>query len=416
MIFFVFTQGMWERLFFLSPLIQYLVDGIIIAFIIYQFKYYKNVPGSSLFFVLLVTAFVIGSVNNDSVFETFLYLRYIIFTYLIYNQLFFLNISQQQWGRILKFILAVSLLQGIGALYNMFILGERIEGYVGVMSSLGGTTAAIFPLLISSLIFVYYLFSPRLLKLETILLLSILFSVFLVGYSSSKRSIYFIMPIMFVFITVISLPKIITKKHFKRKFSGITLFSIMIFPLIIYGMVNSHGLNYSLSGSEAALDVISSSMDYVNEYENATDQYDRTIGRSNTTSSVFENMLENNAMFFSGTGYGAIKEESRMLKLGYGYGIVGFTRDLISGGFFLSLFTVLLFYQMIMKRKTQHSNFSRILRLTILGVFIFTYFFYSSDFTVSLKITLITVVVLSLVNSPSHAEVFHSFTSRKNIT
>lgn len=416
MIFFVFTQGMWERLFFLSPMIQYVVDGTIIAFILFQFKYHKNVPGSGLFFILLISAFFIGSVNNDSLFETFLFLRYIIFTYLIYNQLFYLNISQQQWGSIYKFIIALSLLQGIGALYNIFILGERVEGYVGLMSSLGGTTATIFPLIISSLIFVYYLFCPRLNKMEIVLLLTVLFSSFLVGYASGKRSIYFIIPIMFALITIISLPKIIRKSYFKRKFSGVALFSVLIFPLIIFGIVNSLGLNYSLSGSESSIEVITSSLDYANEYESAVDQYGRTIGRSNTTIRIVDNALNDRSLFFAGAGYGTTKEESSMLKLGYGYGIVGFTRDLISGGFFLSLLTILLFYKIFMKSKSQKSNFSRTLRMTILGVFIYTYFFYSADFNVSLKITLIIVIVLSLINSPKHAEVFHSFTSRKNIT
>src|SRR5690606_39346773 len=41
------------------------------------------------------------------------------------------------------------------------VLGKRIEGYVGLMSSLGGTTATIFPLLVAGLLTLYFLFNQR---------------------------------------------------------------------------------------------------------------------------------------------------------------------------------------------------------------------------------------------------------------
>src|SRR5690606_4002791 len=181
-----------------------------------------------------------------------------------------------KWGAILKIFIIMILLQGIGALFNIFILGDRIEGYVGTMSSLGGTTATVFPLLISTLVLIYFLFSPKL-NSSTLLVMSImLFSAFLVGYSSGKRGIYFIIPFILMIVTLISIPKIIRTRYFKKKMIYLALSGMLIFPLIIFGMINSRGLNYSLSGKESSIDIISNSLDYADEYENATDQYGRT--------------------------------------------------------------------------------------------------------------------------------------------
>lgn len=415
MIFLVFTQGMWERIFLFSTTIQYVVEGSILAYIIFQFNYNLKTPGSSIFLLFCIVTFLIGFINNDSIFSSFLYIRYTLYTYLIYNQLYSYSFSLKNWNYIFKLLITMTLLQGIGAIFNIFILNERIEGYVGLMSSLGGTTATIFPLFISTLLLVFYLFSPKINKKTTFLLLLILLSVLLVGYSSGKRGIYFIIPLIFLIVIIITIPKILRTRSFKKKLIGITVFGILVFPLIIFGMINSRGLNYSLSGNESSFDIISNSIDYAGEYESSTDQYGRTIGRSNTSNRILENTLSDPSLFFSGIGYGATKEESSMLRLGYGYGIVGFTRDLISGGFFLTLLTILLFVQIIINNKSIHTKFSKTTRQSMLIVFIYTHFFYSSDYTVSLKITLILIVLMALLNSPVHHKTLMELLKRNKI-
>src|SRR5690606_30361998 len=217
MVFLVYTQGMWERLFLFSPLIQYLIDGSVLAFILFQFRYNIKAPGSNLFLLLCSAAFLIGLINGDSLVDTFLYLRFLIYTYLIYNQLFSKSFTSKKWGAILKIFIIMILLQGIGALFNIFILGDRIEGYVGTMSSLGGTTATVFPLLISTLVLIYFLFSPKLNSSTLLVMIIMLFSAFLVGYSSGKRGIYFIIPFILMIVTLISIPKIIRTRYFKKK-------------------------------------------------------------------------------------------------------------------------------------------------------------------------------------------------------
>jgi len=402
MIFLVFTQGMWERLFLFSSFIQTLLDISILAFILFQFKYNFKAPGSSIFLLLCAIAFFNGFANENSMVETFLYLRFTIYTYLIYNQLYSIRLRAEKWITVLKLLIVMVVIQGVGALFNIFVLGDRIEGFVGLMSSLGGTTATVFPLLITSILLVFYLFTYKLNKKTQIVLGVLLFSGILVGYSSGKRGIYFIIPLIMAVITVITIPKLKKYTFFKKKLIGLALMVVLIFPLIIYGIVNSRGLNYALSGNESSLEVISNALDYADEYENSTDQFGRTIGRSNTSARIIEATLSNTKIFFLGEGYGATKQESTMLKLGYGYGVVGFTRDLISGGFFLCLFTIILMLRIILKNKSIKTKFSTIMRYTLLIVFLYTHLFYSSDFTVSLKMTSILVVILALLNSPFH--------------
>lgn len=416
MMFLVFTQGMWERLFLFSTGIQTLVDVSILAFIFFQFKYRLKVPGSSLFLVLCGIAFFVGFANGDSVIETFLYLRFLIYTYLIYNQMFSNAINVQTWRAIIRFLIIMILLQGIGALFNILILGDRVEGFVGLMSSLGGTTATVFPLFISTLVLIVYLFSPKLNSKTIIVLVLVLASALLVGYSSGKRGIYFIIPLILLIVILITIPKLIKTTYFKKKMLGLALLGLLIFPVIIFGMVNSRGLNYSLSGNESSFEIISNSLDYADEYESSTDQYGRTIGRSNTSVRILETSLSNTSMFFMGEGYGATKEESTMLKLGYGYGIVGFTRDLISGGFFLCFFTIMLFYRMILINKSIKTKISSILRYSMFLVFLYTHLFYSSDFTVSLKITLILVVLMAFFNSPKQQLAYINFLNNMKLS
>src|SRR5690606_2930235 len=96
---------------------------------------------------------------------------------------------------------------------------------------------------------------------------------------------------------------------------------------------------------------------------------------------IIESIISNPYLFFFGEGYGATKEESTMLKLGYGYGIVGLTRDLISGGFFLCLLSMILLLRIILINKSITVKISTITRYSMIIVFLYTHLFYSSDYT-----------------------------------
>lgn len=411
-LFFVYTQGMWERTFFFLSDITYLIDISIVAFIVFQFKWNTNTPGSKVFFAFLLTAFLVGMTNSDSITETFLYIRFTIYTYLIYVQIYSLGLDTRNWFRLLKFSVWMILIQVIGSLYTLFFLDERIEGYVGLMSSTGGTTATVFPLFVSSVALLYYLFRSNMQWKEWLILLLVFLSTFLVGYASGKRGIYFTLPVFFIITILMAFPILIKNGGFKKKLIGISSMAVLIFPVLIFGIFNSNGLNYSLSGNESYSEVVVNALSFAEEYESATDQYGRTIGRTNTTTQILDKSLSEPTLFISGVGYGTTKEESTMLRLGYGYGLVGFTRDLISAGWIFSVLTVIFMAVIILRNNSVKLGLTKVLRRVIFLVFLYTHFFYSSDFTVSLKINLLMVILLALINSPWHKnaslEVFSS--------
>lgn len=411
-LFFVYTQGMWERTFFFLPDVTYIIDVSVVAFILFQFKWNTKTPGFRVFFAFLLTAFLVGMTNSDSIIETFLYIRFTIYTYLIYVQIYSLGLDAKTWFRLLKFSVWMILIQVIGSLYTIFFLGEQIEGYVGLMSSTGGTTATIFPLFVSSVALLYYLFRSKMQWKEWLILLLVFLSAFLVGYASGKRGIYFTLPVFFIITILMAFPILIKSGFFKRKLIGIGSITALLIPVLIFGIFNSRGLNYSLSGNESYSEVILNSFSFAEEYESATDQYGRTIGRMNTTTQILDKSLSDPTLFISGVGYGTTKEESTMLRLGYGYGLVGFTRDLISAGWILSMLTVIFMAVIILRNNSVKLGLTKVLRRLIFLVFLYTHFFYSSDFTVSLKINLLMVILLALINSPLHKnaslEVFSS--------
>ena len=401
-LFFVYTQGMWERTFFFLSDATYIVDISIAAFILFQFKWNTKTPGSQVFFALLLTSFLVGISNSDSVAETFLYMRFIIYTYLIYVQIYSLRLDTKTWFRLLKFSIWMIIIQVIGSLYTIFVLGEQIEGYVGLMSSTGGTTATIFPLFVSSVALLYYLFRSKMQWKEWLILSMVFLSALLIGYASGKRGIYFTLPVFFVITIFMAFPILIKRDFFKRKIIGIGAITVLLIPVLIFGIFNSRGLNYALSGNETYAEVILNSFSFAEEYESATDQYGRTIGRTNTTTQIIDKSLSDPTLFISGVGYGTTKEESTMLRLGYGYGLVGFTRDLISAGWILSLLIVIFMARIILKNNSVKFELTKVLRRLFFLVFLYTHFFYSSDFTVSLKINLLMIILLALINSPLH--------------
>ncbi|MDG4714773.1 hypothetical protein [Winogradskyella marincola] len=411
----VLTQGLLDRLFFVSDIIGYIIDAVVLLAVVFYFRYSFKVPGAKFFLLFLVICFYIGFVNNNSVVETFLYLRYLIFTYLLFNQLYVSPLSIKQWNLLLKLLVVMIVLQGLGSAFNVFILQQRVEGYVGLMSSVGGTTATAFPVLISVMVSTYFLFKPKMTKQDWLWCGTVLISAFLVGYSSGKRGIYFYIPVYMFLTFMLAAKHLAVYSFFKKKIFNASSVLVVLFPLFIFGIQNSKGFSYSLDGSESASQTISSAISYAESYEGATDQYGRTIGRSNTSMRILGYSLSQPSFFFFGEGYGAMKSEAVKKTLGFRYGIVGFTRDLVSGGWFLMLGTMYLFYFIILKNKYYTTKGTKVLRTLLMLVFIGVHCFYSSDFSVSLKLTVFLVPVAVLINSPYQAHVLKHIVNIKKI-
>jgi len=404
-LFLVYTQGMWERLFGGSPAIKLIVEGLIMLYLLLSVKYFKKkTPGSILFLIYLIFSFAVSILNGSGALAWLKYIRYFAYFYLLYITIFHTYISNKQWVFILKFAVFLILIQGLGSIYNVFILKQRVEGYVGLMSSIGGTTAATYPLFLLNLTIIIFFFHKSYNHKFIILILIFCASSFLVGYSSGKRAIYFTFPIFIALTSFISLYSLRNVVGIYKKFLFLIAIILLISPVYFFGIRSTSGVNYYLSGNENKLQVLSSAIEYAVDYEDAQSFTGLSIGRSGSTLQVIKKSLENRTLFFVGQGYGKVKDENTISDLGVGYGIVGITRDIISAGWIVMLITGAIVIKVILTNWSVKSNITNVLRITILLLFLYTHITYSSDFVVSLKINFMLIVICTFINSPKHID------------
>jgi hypothetical protein len=401
-LFMVYTEGLWERLFLLPPGTTIMVEIPVWIYLALSYKeIMKSAPARSIFIYFILISFIVGVFNESKLISWAKYIRFLVYFYLIYSSLWNSNLKPVQWKNLLKFAVFLIIMQGLGAAFNIFILNQRVEGYVGLMSSLGGTTASTFPLLIVTIAAIIYFFLKRKNVKANVYLLLISMSVILVGYQSGKRAIFISVPIFLMLVIIFSWKELKTS-FFNKKFIGLILVLALSLPFYFYGIVNSRGFNYGLKGNENNTEILLEALRYTQTYTEATSGYGETIGRFGTSLQVIDKSFKNPKAFLFGYGYGSAKEASTKLALGIYYGVVGFTRDLISGGWLIMILTVLLLSKSILTNKSINYKFTNELRLLIFAVFLYTHFFYASDFTADLKVNFLMLLLLVFINSPKN--------------
>lgn len=408
-LFLVYTQGLWERMFGFSPAIKLISEAFIFLYLLLSIKYFrKKTPGNVLFLIYLIISFIGSIINGSDPVAWLKFVRYFVYFYLLYITLFHTSISHKQWVFILKFVVFLILIQGLGSIYNVFILNQRVEGFVGLMSSLGGTTAATFPLLIVSLSVTFYFFIQPQHKKIYLYLLACVVSAFLVGYASGKRAIFFTLPAFIVLITFLSAFLLKGNKLFYKRLIMLGFIVLVLLPVYFFGIKTTAGVNYYLSGNETNRQMIGNAIEYAINYEDSKSAKGLTTGRSGSSVQVIRNSLQNPSFILFGQGYGMVKDDNTLSRLGVNYGIVGFTRDIISGGWIVMFLTVFIMLSMIFINRSIISSFTTTLRIAIMTIFLFTHFIYSSDFAVSLKLNFLLVFLLVFINSPAHTDCLHN--------
>lgn len=404
-IFIIYTQGFWERIFSLPPGTSIIVELPVWTYLLFSFKKIFNpTPARSWIITYVFITFFVGLANNSGAIEWIKYIRFFMYFYFLYASLWNSKITGKQWYNILKFCMFLIFIQGLGSAFNIFVLGQQVEGHVGLMSSIGGTTASTFPLLAISLVTIVYIFTRNQGFFFNLVLLLIVISSILVGYGSGKRAIFFSIP-LFIFISfLLSFFYFKNNTNFYKKITTISVLIIFIIPFYFFAISTSRGINYGLSGRENNVELFFEAVEYAKNYENATSQYGHTIGRSGTTLQVFNRSKQNLDFFLFGVGFGEIKDDKTRESVGIGYGIVGFVRDIISGGWVVMIITFLIISKIIFSNKSTNYKFTSVLRLIIFSVFVFTHFGYSSDFVVSLKVNYLLLILLIFINSPASSD------------
>lgn len=411
-LFMVYTQGLWERIFKLPPDTSLIVELPVWIYLFLSVRtFFRPVPGSILVLGYVIISFLIGLINQSGMIYWLKYIRFFLYFYLIFQSLWNSQITTKQWMSILKVLVFLIIAQGIGSLFNVIILNKRVEGQVGLMSSIGGTTASTFPLVVISVATVIFLFlHDRERRINFYLLLCVISSA-LVGYGSLKRAIYFYVPV-FVFLSVIiSMNYLQLKFNYFRKVFVIGVIALCTIPLYIHGVKNSGGISDTLTEDENVVEVVRNALAYVEVYENLTTEEGYTGGRTGTTVRIVQKTTESIEVFFAGYGYGSIKKQKTLSTLGFVYGVVGITRDIVSGGWIIMILTILIISTVILGNRSDFYEFTRVIRLVLLLVFLATHLTYSSDFTVSLKITFSLALLCAFINSPYHGTALHELMS-----
>lgn len=400
-LFFVYTQGFWER--FTPFPAQLLLEMAVLVLVVFSFK-----PVLSPQFSGVILVFGVGLISAlaTSTFVPYLKsFRFVLYFFFIYNALWNTDFTVRQFNHLLKFIIGLIMLQGLASIYQAFIIGQRVEGYVGFMSSIGGTTATAFPVFIIGISVMIYLFANQQFKKKNfICLILCAVSVCLVGYSSGKRAIYFLIPLIVIISVAIS--RLFYDKihvtNIRKKFLNLSLLLILIFPIYISGVATAPGFRHSIEGGETNIEVLGVAIDYAKSYESATYK-GSSIGRLGSTKNILFQSFSSFKYFSIGSGFGSIKDDDLSNDRDVVYGFVGFTRDVFSGGFIYAVaVTIWYIFMFFYTNLGLLCNIAKAGRWIVLVVFMLVHFFYSSDFTVHLKLTAILSLLLCLFGSPKY--------------
>lgn len=395
--FFVYTQGYWERF---TPIpAKGVLEILMLLMTIFYFR-----PKNKKSVLLFLSIFVVGLFSafyTGTVIKFFKFIRFLFYSYVLIDVVQQCHFSVSQFRKVFRYFVFLVLLQGFAAVIQVFVLQDRVEGYVGMMSSSGGATATAFPMMIISLTTVVFCFSKSLNRKWNLLMILIVLSMFLVGYSSGKRAIYYLIPLGAILGMIVSY-RIAQKNHIRLGMKKIYFFIVLFLlcvPLFFYGVTNSLGYSYELTGNETKSEVLIKMWEYTQNYEQA--ELDGvTVGRSNTTELLLSMAFSDKDFFWCGKGFQSEKDEDAITEMGVGYGFVGLTRDLFAGGFVFSILTIIFLLHLILRKDYKINDaFSKSLRTVLVMVFVTIHFFYSADFTLSLKMTCVLALIISFANS-----------------
>lgn len=403
--FLVYTQGFLER-FTPLPASGMIEVGVWVLMLV-SFR-----PKSGLVWMIIVfLSGLIAAIGTSTIIPYFKYIRYFFYFYVVYTALWNLYFTIAEFGRYIRFNVAMVLLQGIASIINLTFFG-RAEYNVGAMSSLGGTTATVFPLFIFTVLLVVYYFSSFPKKSWHLYILLMIASVFLMAFSSGKRAIFFYVPSFLIVISIICLFSI-KRKRAGRKLVYVVCLVVLFIPVFFWGITQAGGISDSLSGNENKTGVIRVAFEYAMFYEDSESSSGATMGRSNTTNVIINQALVSKEGWFVGNGFGSMKDENEIAQVGVRYGFVGYSRDVLSGGIIFASLVAAFFIFLIFHRdvKTKDS-FSRIMRIAILLVFVVVHFTYSSNFTSSLKINMMLAPLLCFLNSANYIHLKDEYYSK----
>lgn len=406
----IYVRGTIERFGVPDLVIKYLTELPIVFLVLFTLKRrdWSLAPGWIFVVLFVVWSVISGILSGDGVYQSLLYFRMLVYAYIVFWAVWNADLKSDEVLRLNKLILLLWFIQIVASLYQLFVFGERIESYVGTLSSSSGHPATAFPLFAMSYVMAIYCYQKRSLWL---LLLAIAFGI--VGFSSGKRSIYFLMPLIY---SIIIVWYCLREKSFASigKMFAPLLIMVLTLPLLTFGLTHSKKFEH-LQGRHT-IDIIDEAIDVSYEY-NYAERAGKTTGRISSSLNVLQSLSNSETrMFYFGAGPASltdVSEKQAQWFYGIEYGIVGWSKDIISVGFpgmiFFISFYVLLWHHLSRRRTDILNDYGKALHFgTHLAFFVYflMYFFYCNAFVLAGWFTYVHLYFLALVLSPRHQFIF----------
>lgn len=376
--FLTFTQGLFQTLGVPFGILKIIQEAyIVIAFLIF-FKFRRNrIKYGILVFIYILIALVSSVYNDNSIISAILYSRFHFYALLI-----FLLASTYDWKfheieSQYKFMKKLFILQILYAIYEIFILQDIQEEIVGTITISGGELATIIPLVGLCFFFSEYLYKSK--KIPLLLCAGLI----LIGFASAKRGIVFYFPITLLIIYFLYMQ--INKISKYKRLPQVILVSIAAIIVFFIGISNSQSLNYDGSANT------NYAIEYASNYTTATSYDGKIIGRIGASLETLARTGQNGLKDWIGFGPEILMGKSGDFELyKIDYGIVGWSKEVLSLGWLGMLFYLLLYFKMfryiyknrIVFFKTIYSQYY-LSFLSFFIVFVLMFFTYSVTFSVS---------------------------------
>jgi len=323
-----------------SPIGRFIVETAVVINFGWMLVTRKvKLPPGCIWFTLYVSwSLLSGIVTQDTLYDGFLYARYTLYSMLIYIVAYSSNIHVAQLKRFAFPIASLMILQLAVSVIKVTVFGDRTEWRVGTMTVIGGELAALFPLVALAYAMAYYAYVRH---SFWVLLLGLAFG--MVGYASGKRAIYFTLPLCFLAsLSLYALVQYRCKRPVPHKILIHSVAAIAIsIPFFLYGVAHSAGIGMENASGLTIAESLINAATYAESYNTGVSDRGMSTGRTSTSWRVINSLVAGDAkQIIFGWGPTALIPKrgegvgtaGGFRALGIWYGIVGWSRDVLSIG------------------------------------------------------------------------------------
>lgn len=404
--FLTYTRGALDRLGVPEVIGKTVAEGAIVLVVmpvLWKMRW-RRPPGGMWVAIFAVTTILSGIVSGDGLYRSFLYFRPLLYAYLVFWAVWNADLKRAEIVRVNRMILLLWIVQVVAACFEVFVLGERVEGHVGTIESHSGVPATAFPMLAMAYLMAFYFYYK---KSAWVLALAFCFGI--VGYASGKRAIYFLLPLLFFTGIVWYLIRERAVSSLRHIFIAVVIL-VLATPAVLWGLTQSKRFGHLRGAGYVA--TLSEALDVALEYDRRVYAGgEETFGRSATSLRVLKD-LPSRAFgdYLLGLGPASMTQAAGKWGReaeGIVYGLVNWSKDTLSVGWIAMLSWVAfygsLWIRLLRRRIAMQSGYIRALQFGChigFTAYFLLYFFYGG--ATYPWFTFVQLYCVALLLSPKH--------------